>query len=359
MEHADAPAFAEWEGHKENIQPLKQGRKPSELRKQFGALQTLQDSICYANHNDKHKLTYERNAWEQRVMQPSMDPLATWLEFLTWIENNYPNLPPQSRYVETLQALTKTFVTNPDLKTRYKNDERLISVWLKYANMCEDPSEVFTFMDTNGIGSEDATFHIQWATYLEARQDYKAADAVLQLGVKREAQPLEKMKTAYDYYSHRFAKFLRQQFAMGGNSSTRQTPTQREPQRAAFNPMTSSMVKSQNRPLTMATPSSIKPMKMQRNRDSMLKSKARPTDQTNFTIFTDENAKQPSTRTLPFQLENQNNSWNYLPTTQETTKENVDRPSSWSSHTVPQTTQAQSLSLIQAPTEEFTIFTDE
>jgi checkpoint serine/threonine-protein kinase len=186
--------FAEWEGHKENIQPLKRGRKPSELRRQFAPLQTISEehvldsTICYANHNDKHKLAYERGQWEQKVNQPSMDPLQTWMDYLRWIEDNYPNLPPQSRYIETLQTLTRGFVSNPDLMNRYRNDERLVNVWLKYADMCEDPTDVFAYMDTNGMGTEHAQFHIQWANFLENRQDYKAADAVLQLGVQREAQ---------------------------------------------------------------------------------------------------------------------------------------------------------------------------
>jgi hypothetical protein len=168
------------------------------------------------------------------------------------------------------------------------------------------------------------------------------------------------MKTEHEYFSHRFAKFLRQQFAQTSTaprptrpSTTTPAPQQiQQPSRVALNPMNSAMLKSQLRPLSTATPTSVKPIKMQRNRDAMLKKK----NDTGFTVFNDENtSKKPATRTLPFQHENQQ-SWNYLPTTQEAHKENKDKATAWTGHLIPQ--QAQ-LTLIQAPNEEFCIFEDD
>ncbi|KAL0478884.1 mitotic checkpoint serine/threonine-protein kinase BUB1 [Acrasis kona] len=342
--------ISEFEGSKENIKPIKKGRKASELRKQFAPLTNVfcdtsapqhqdKNAICFDNHNTKPKLAYERAVWENLVRQPSSDCLQTWLNYLEWIENSYPTLGPESQYIDVIQRVSRDFMKNPELKGRYLNDERFICIWLKYADTCSEPLDVFAFMDTNGIGCDYAPFYVQWATALEDAKDLKSADAVLSRGLNREAKPLHLMRSAHEGLSYRLAKYLKQQIT----APRTQPPTL---QRAPFAPIGSTSTSSA-RPMLTSAPKSLKPIRMQQ---SLVKRKNDAT----FKVYSDENAPQVG-RVLPFQSEHQM-TWDSLPTETQSEKENTMLPTRWN-HLMPQ----HHITSTHVPPayEEFTIYADE
>ena len=73
-------ADPEWELSKENIQPLKQGRRMSTLNT------VLNDT------EDTHKLLMEqRSVFETEIRSyDGSDPLDPWYRYISWVEQSFP-----------------------------------------------------------------------------------------------------------------------------------------------------------------------------------------------------------------------------------------------------------------------------
>jgi hypothetical protein len=401
--------FSEWEGSKENIQPLKRGRKASELRKAFAPLQTIERNeeseeppphrilhdptiVCFNNHNNKIKLSIEREQWEQKILSLQQqqyheeDPLKTWMDYLTWIEDNYPSLDKASQFVNVLQRCTREFVNHP----RYINDRRYLLLWLRYADTCNDPIDVYTYLHTNAIGVDHADLYISWAQVLEDRKDFRAADSVLERGLNRGAQPLKRLQLCYESFKHRFMENIIKQSRQQQQqlvSAARQQQNgfdfsengAQNFQRVAFNLLSHTQsISTTQRPTAMQMPTSITPMRSNmsrasasgfaRTRTTKLSASSSRTKKSstnnNFQVF-DETYPQPtsitptskkrrtvpysgssqidfgqlSSRILPFDLpidQQQQQAWNYLPSERESEKENHDLPTQWTNYRVPQ-----------------------
>ena len=56
---------------------------------------------------------------------------------------------------------------------------------------------IYDFLDANGIGKTHSIFYISYALHLESKNKFKAASQRFELGISRNAQPIEKMKDAY------------------------------------------------------------------------------------------------------------------------------------------------------------------
>ncbi|KAG2377552.1 hypothetical protein C9374_009068 [Naegleria lovaniensis] len=381
--------------------------------------------VCYENHNMKPKLNQERKHYEKRISSTALanhlDPLSVWLEYIEWIEKNYPTLNKSSQYVPTLQACTKYVLlssqqqhqdpsssSSSSLLERYREDERYLQVWLKYADQCLDPIDVFTFLETKKIGLSHSELYIRWATVLEDRKDLKAADAVLEKGKHRGAQPMKALETFHTGVKARFMKSI---LNRGGLSTTTATTTSTSTttgqvtastnqnaqgnavnvnnnenggigQRAPFHPL--SKKPSSIRPTTAKPPTMMKPMKMKMNNPSLAQ-KNSPLN--NFVVY-DESvnhaeklAHAATTRTLPFQIQRDHcNSAvpsqvlpRTLPSEQEAEKENNERPDKWTNYSNPQfvtqdvddlttfmlTPPPQVSNAVSKPACHFSIFVDE
>ena len=433
--------FEEFESSKENIIPLKGGRKATDLRRIFGKTITpLQEikplqpiscgtpstpvgggtpsfkspqssmnpfmmedeslmeesspatallkpffcfnikqptKICFDNHNMKPKLSTERKQFEKRIKSLSnhLDPITVWLEYIEWIERSYPTLGKASQYVNVLQSCTKYILSENQLLERYRNDQRYLGVWLKYADQCMDPVDVFTFLETKNICLNHSELYIRWATLLEDRKDLKAADAVLDKGAHRGAQPVKALQTFHTGVKARFMKSI---LNRTNNPSTQPPPqpvssnaSENESvlQRSALNPLPKKPTVF--RATLSKPPTSLKPMKMKANNQSLTQ-KNSPLN--NFVIY-DESvnngekiAHASSTRTLPFQIQREIpiQAPNYLPSEQEQEKENSEHPDKWTNYTNPQHQDSQFLPTLNMlstapskPQVAFSIFVDE
>ena len=124
---------------------------------------------------------------------------------LTVFERYYQHLLTRGGDAESLIRLleraTQTFVSD----RRYRNDPRYLRLWLDYARRCREPEDIYAFLAMRGISSELASFYEEYAAYLESKGDSKAG-AVLQAGVEREAQPLERLKKSLMAYMERNPK---------------------------------------------------------------------------------------------------------------------------------------------------------
>jgi Mad3/BUB1 homology region 1 len=77
---------------------------------------------------------------------------------------------------------------------------------VQYADCLPDPGDVFKFLKENEVGQSHALFYIAYATFLELRGSYAAADNVFQQGLNRLAAPQDRLKAKFDEFQHRMAR---------------------------------------------------------------------------------------------------------------------------------------------------------
>ncbi|KAI4875149.1 hypothetical protein NFI96_013023 [Prochilodus magdalenae] len=175
-----AEAEAEWELCKENIQPLRRGRAISALHQ---ALQQQEGSNSALNQ--------QKQAYETELrMYDGDDPLDVWDRYIKWTEQNYPQGGKESNLNVLLERVVMKFTE----EKKYHNDARYVALWIKFAEDCSDPLDVFRYMQAQGIGTMQASFYIAWSEEYENRGNSRMADSVFQDGLKCGAEPLDKLQ---------------------------------------------------------------------------------------------------------------------------------------------------------------------
>jgi hypothetical protein len=69
----------------------------------------------------------------------------------------------------------------------------------------ETPGDLFKYLETNEIGQEVAIYYLEYATFKETGGFIREAKEIYQLGIKRNAQPLEKLQRRYEKFKLRTA----------------------------------------------------------------------------------------------------------------------------------------------------------
>ncbi|KAL4573727.1 hypothetical protein LXL04_020543 [Taraxacum kok-saghyz] len=121
------------------------------------------------------------------------DPLQPWLACIKWVQDAFPPGGDCSGLVVILEQCVRTFWH----EEQYKNDICYLKVWLEYAGFCDVAEVVYGFLNTNKIGEMHAIFYISYATHLESKNKIKTANNIYECGIGRNAQPIEKLKSAY------------------------------------------------------------------------------------------------------------------------------------------------------------------
>lgn len=174
----------EWEVYKENVKPLKEGRKIKLLNQ---ALKAQQRSSFKNSFRD------ERRKLIQAIDEYSGDdPLKPWIECIKWVRESFPSGGDQSGLLSICEQCVRSFWNDK----HYHDDIRYLKTWLEYADQCTDPEVVYNFLDVNGVGQNHSLFYIRYAACLEVKNKMKRADEIYSLGIARRAQPLEKLKNA-------------------------------------------------------------------------------------------------------------------------------------------------------------------
>ncbi|XP_052789856.1 mitotic checkpoint serine/threonine-protein kinase BUB1-like isoform X2 [Mya arenaria] len=180
----------EWELSKENVQPIKQGRRMSSLN-------------AGLRGNDEHRIREEKHVFETELRTyAGDDPIEVWYKYILWAEQTFPKGGSESVLTKLLERCARQFNTDE----RYKNDERYIYVWMKMADICNDPLEIYKFMYDQSFGCELGCFYEGWACLLEQLGNYKKADAVFQNGLQKNAQPYEQLKAKHEQFQSRVAR---------------------------------------------------------------------------------------------------------------------------------------------------------
>ncbi|XP_049815906.1 mitotic checkpoint serine/threonine-protein kinase BUB1-like isoform X1 [Schistocerca nitens] len=121
------------------------------------------------------------------------DPLEVWYHYIKWAEEHFP----ESGRTENIQKLLHNCLNKFNSSEEYFQDVRFIKLWLKYAEMAENPLQIYNQLSMCGIGAQCALFYKSWADELFRNGEFKKADKVFREGLKRKAQPFNKLQSAY------------------------------------------------------------------------------------------------------------------------------------------------------------------
>ncbi|EKX40677.1 hypothetical protein GUITHDRAFT_51727, partial [Guillardia theta CCMP2712] len=183
------------EGSKENVQPLVGGRDVKKLTKQLKSLQ------CNPTSNTVSIFEEGCREWEAKLdTECPEDPIATWDEYIKWAQQQATSDKVSNLVVPILQRCCRKFQKDE----RYKNDPRYLRIWIKYVDTVADPTDIFNFLEANGIGQGLALFYTSWALVLELKKnDFTEAYTKLEEGINKRAQPLDKLQAALKQFQHR------------------------------------------------------------------------------------------------------------------------------------------------------------
>ncbi|XP_033729498.1 mitotic checkpoint serine/threonine-protein kinase BUB1 beta-like, partial [Pecten maximus] len=282
----------DWELSKENVQPLRQGRNISRLT---AALQPETD------------LRQQKQEFEAELrIYSSDDPLDVWHRYMQWIEQNYPKGGKESNLADLLERCLRTFYNVP----RYKNDQRFVTAWIKYADFCKEPLEIYNFMKDQGIGVDLACFYLAWSWTNEQIGNTKKCDLIFQEGIRRLAQPIDVLERRHKEFQMRMMRE-----GMAGTVET-ESAGQVEDQRAVLGHLRpqGQKKKAPVQRIGHAKMSSRGGLKMLGLAPSQVQGQ-------NFTVFNDENAN-PS---LPAEI----GDWSSMPTQAVLHKENTKKAGVW------------------------------
>jgi hypothetical protein len=154
-----------WEACKENSQPIRQGRRAAALK-----------SLGAADPAVVDERTAERQVWEAALRDSAAgaDPLATWVAYIAWTQEAYVTGGKDAQLLQLLESCAYGFKED----ARYADDVRYLRVWIQYADMVRDPEQIFDYLYDRHIGQNFALFWEAWASVLEVKRKYSAADKV-------------------------------------------------------------------------------------------------------------------------------------------------------------------------------------
>ncbi|KAJ6414259.1 hypothetical protein OIU84_006973 [Salix udensis] len=121
------------------------------------------------------------------------DPLLPWIECIKWVQEAFPQGGDSSGLILIYEQCVRAF-WHSDL---YKDDPRFLKVWLEYAENCVDAEVIYSFLDANEIGKSQSAYYLAYALHMESKSKMKIANDTFNLGISRDAQPIEKLKDAY------------------------------------------------------------------------------------------------------------------------------------------------------------------
>eukprot|EP00968_Pinguiococcus_pyrenoidosus_P009919 scaffold770_cov255-Pinguiococcus_pyrenoidosus.AAC.72 len=155
-----------WERSKENVVPLKRGRRVDALER------SLAERDVPSHERD---VEAKLRAFERQIREyVGQNPLQGWLEYIRFVQEEFPS--DKQRAFLIYERCSKAL---KDIGT-YRNDPQYIAVWLRYADCLSNPNELFKFLSKNRIGRECHLFWIGWAFFSEHSKNYALTDKIFQ-----------------------------------------------------------------------------------------------------------------------------------------------------------------------------------
>uniref|UniRef100_A0A1A9WUV0 Protein kinase domain-containing protein n=1 Tax=Glossina brevipalpis TaxID=37001 RepID=A0A1A9WUV0_9MUSC len=144
----------------------------------------------------QHSFLKDKQAWENAIaLYQGPDPLDHWWNYICWYEN-HGHGDPDNKFRETLERCL-TLYEHSDY---YKQDVRMVRLWLKYIDMQSNPLHFYQVLHQRGVGKQLASFYINWASYYESVNALKEAEAVYNLAFQEKAQPYAELHLAHSKF---------------------------------------------------------------------------------------------------------------------------------------------------------------
>ncbi|KAH8412874.1 hypothetical protein KR009_006438 [Drosophila setifemur] len=160
-----------------------------------------------ASPDEMHGFLKDKQAWEHAIaLYQGPDPLDHWYNYICWYEN-HAHSDPELKYRETLERCLTVYEHND----YYRQDARIVRLWLKYIAMQTDPLHFYQVLFQRGTGRQVAAFYIGWAAYYESREEYKDAEAVFNLAFQEKAQSNVELQHAHTKFNHARSLFYQRQ----------------------------------------------------------------------------------------------------------------------------------------------------
>ncbi|KAL4135310.1 hypothetical protein QTP88_006926 [Uroleucon formosanum] len=170
---------------KENIRPLRQGRKPIQLET---ALQ------AQSNTEIQQKLNKEKEKYDHAIRTyEGDDPLAPYFEYMKWLEQIYLKHGPESNLLPLIEEAVQKFKNDE----KYKQDPRFITILINFIENQSNAIELYQTVYNQGIGTMCALFYRAWAELLDRYNDFKRVDQIFLLGIKAKAEPVAELEQAH------------------------------------------------------------------------------------------------------------------------------------------------------------------
>src|SRR5579859_1216430 len=187
------------EQSKENIAPTPRGRSALALAKAFSP-----SSTTTTGSDPRSQHAVQRAQFETDIANSSDldDPLEVWLRYIKWTDETFPQgQSTESGIAQLIERCTEHFKNDK----QYKSDPRYLRVWLAYSTYSDSPLDIFVFLQRNEIGQELALYYEEYAAILERMNRKRKADEVFQMGLVREARPVERLRKRYEEFKRRLA----------------------------------------------------------------------------------------------------------------------------------------------------------
>ncbi|VDN01844.1 unnamed protein product [Thelazia callipaeda] len=173
----------EWELNRENIRPLRSGRRVQSINSVFSG-----PKISISEAEKRFEKDFE-------LAKHSDNPLDICINFVKWFEENFPT-GKQSHLFSVLTRIINAF----GYREEYLNDERMLRFWIKLTENKSD-ANVDTFFERAylaGCCRRLAKFYVRWAEVREDSQNINGARAVLNHGRENFAEPVNLLNEASD-----------------------------------------------------------------------------------------------------------------------------------------------------------------
>ena len=196
---ADGDVAFAWEHAKENVQPARGGRDVRRLNTALGERATVGTATATTSGRDVEKA----RLLEEATRGDAEDRLGAWCALIKWTEQMYATGNGRER---ELMPVLERCARELQEEERYKEDARYLRVWIKYADCCAEPGDIFKFLRANSIGQRQALYYEAYAAFLEIRQAYGAANEQYERGIDMRAEPLERLRASYASFQHRMVR---------------------------------------------------------------------------------------------------------------------------------------------------------
>ena len=101
------------------------------------------------------------------------------MRFIKWTEQTFTSGGRETEVLPLLERCTRELQE----VLRYRDDVRYLRIWVKYADCCKEPHDIFKFLQVNDVGQRHTLFYEAYAAFLEIRGAFKQAGEVYDRGI--------------------------------------------------------------------------------------------------------------------------------------------------------------------------------